>query len=501
MPPFIRNLIERFGAGRTLTLALVGVGTVVVIWAFAYWAGRPEWVPLFPGMELETVAEVTARLDESKIPYRLARGGSEVQVTTKELPRARVLLAQAGVPRKGRPGFELFDQPSWGMTDFTQRINYRRALEGELERTIGQMRGIESAQVHLALHETTVFRRNDRTSEASVFLRLRSGVRPGAEMVEAITFLVAGSVDGLKSENVTVLDDNGRVLSAALETGPGSGLTKRQLGLQREVESYLETRAEELVAEVVGAGNVRVRVSAALNFDQVDRTVQAVDPDQQVAMREERSRIIPGPTTPGAASTIENTSYEVTRSIERFIGGQGDVRRLTVAVLVNDRLVGSGESAQHQPRGANELRQVELLVKNAVGIDSSRGDEISVVSVAFDPRPTIAPERGPSIFVIAETLQRPIVGVVGVVLAFLLALQILRTVRRPEPEPEPEPIPLLAAEGEPELLEEPEAQALPAVSQKVLAQLELDGRAQIRDTIEARPDSAVRVIRAWLRES
>jgi flagellar M-ring protein FliF len=456
-----------------------------------------------PGMTLETVGEVSTRLDEAKIPYRLERGGSDLRVSENDLARARVLLAQAGLPRQGRPGFELFDQQSWGMTDFTQRINYRRALEGELERTIGEMRGIESAQVHLAMQETSVFRRSDRSAEASVFLKLRAGVRPGAELVEAIAFLVSGSVDGLTSEKVTVLDDGGRVLSAAIETGLASGLTKRQLALQREVEGYLESKAEDLVGEVVGSGNVRVRISAVLNFDQVDRTTQLVDPDQQVALREERSQITPTEGSPGAASTIENTSYEVTRTVERFTGGQGSLRRMTVAVLVNDRMVGSGETMQSEPRGAEELGRVESLVRNAVGLDATRGDEISVVGVPLEKHVSrVVPADRPGFLVIAHTFHRPILGLIAVVLVFIVALQLIRTVRNPVPvtdlavvEQELEDAP----EGLEELEEVEEAPRL--IESKPLTLLELEGQAQVRATVDARPENAVRVIRAWLREA
>src|SRR5690606_27364013 len=155
---------------------------------------------------IESVAEVTAKLDEQSIAYELTKGGSEILIAETDLARARVLLAREGLPSKGRPGFELFDQPSWGMTDFTQRINYRRALEGELERTITQMRGVEAAQVHLAISQSTAFRRAENPEAASVVLKLRSGARPAADLVEGIASLIASSVDGLDSDKVTVLD-------------------------------------------------------------------------------------------------------------------------------------------------------------------------------------------------------------------------------------------------------------------------------------------------------
>src|SRR5690606_41690550 len=157
----------------------------------------------------------TARLDEAGIAYRLERGGSELYVAEDDYARARVLLARVGLPTRSRPGFELFDQPAWGMTDFTQRVNYRRAIEGELERTISQIRGIEAAQVHLAMAESRVFRRAERPTEASVFLKLRPGAEAAQEVVEAMRSLGARSEGGLRGERVTVLNALRLTLSAS----------------------------------------------------------------------------------------------------------------------------------------------------------------------------------------------------------------------------------------------------------------------------------------------
>ncbi|HEY8484239.1 MAG TPA: flagellar basal-body MS-ring/collar protein FliF [Longimicrobiales bacterium] len=499
MPPFIRNLTEKLGRGRTVAILLVGLGTLIAIWIFSRWATRPEWVPLFPGMPLELVGEVTDRLEKAEVAYRLAKGGTEVQVMDSDLARARVLLAKEGLPAKGRPGFELFDQPMWGMTDFTQRVNYRRALEGELARTIGQMRGVESAQVHLALQEATPFRRGERRGEASVFLKLRPGFRPSPELVEGITLLVASSVDGVTSEQVTVLDDEGRVLSAAVESGVVDAVTKRQLGLQREVESYLESKAQALVEDVVGPGNVRVRVSAKLNFDRVDRTVQAVDPEGQVVVREERSQVIPGPNSEGAGSLVESVSYETTRRIETVAGGVGGVERLTVAVLVNDRVVTEGGVTRTEPRTAAELQRIEALVRNAVGIDEGRGDAITVVSVPFDRRqPEVAvSDEGLDLLGLAERFQRPLVGVLGLVLAFVVGWRVLRSLR-PAVVGEG---PAVAAEVVGRLEGAAVQPELRLGSRELAAAAELAGGDRVSAVVAERPENAVRVIRAWIKDA
>jgi flagellar M-ring protein FliF len=290
---------------------------------------------------------------------------------------------------------ELFDQPSWGMTDFTQRINYRRALEGELERTIGKMTGIASAQVHLAMDETRSFQTDDRPKQASVVLRLRSGASAGPDVVTGIQHLVSSSVDGLVSDGVTVLDDSGRMLSAPNEPGSVEALTSRQLGMQREVESYLETKAQQIVDEVVGPSSARIKVAAQINFDRVERTVQKVDPDGQVVQTEQKAEIIPG-AQGGAGSNNTNIAYENSRSMESFTGATGNVKRLSVAVVVDEKRVPKGDTAVYQPRSAAELTQIETLVRNAVGADPARGDLVSVVSMRFSQPPAPGPDPGPA---------------------------------------------------------------------------------------------------------
>lgn len=502
MPPFIQRIIDRYGPRRSAVIALVGVGSLALVWAFAQWATAPSWVPVHSGIPLEVISDVIARLDDARIPYRLAKGGAELQVPESDLARARVLLAQEGLTGRMRPGFELFDQPAWAMTDFTQRVNYRRALEGELARTISQMRGIESAQVHLALPESSLFRRGERRPEASVFLKLRPGFRASADLVEGIAFLVASSVDGLSGESVTVLDDSGRVLSAASEPGSTDIVTKRQLNLQREIEERLERKAEELVARVVGPGNVQVRVSASVSFDRIDRTTQSVDPDEQVVIQQQRSEIVPGPDTEGAASTVQNTTYDITRRLEVFSGGIGEIRRLTVAVLVNaaagDRADGD---APGEPWTVEELQRIETLVRTAVGVDEGRGDVVSVVSVPFTTEPAVAVggSGGRDLLMIAQGFARPAVAALALVLAFILGLRVVRTLPRGPSTPveaalEP------AGTGGALPSGHDEAEAADAADGPRFAVPWFDARDEIAARLRERPDNAVRVIRAWLRE-
>src|SRR5436305_6677578 len=197
MPDLPAPLNTLLNGTRRILVLVIGVAAAGLIFAVSQWAGAPTWVPAFSGIPLESVSQLTDKLDQAGVKYKLERGGADVMVAASDLAKARVALAKGGIPNSGRPGLELFDQPSWGMTDFTQRINYRRALEGELERTIGKMRGIDAAQVHLVLHETEGFAAQDRPTEASVVLKLKGEADP--EVVKGIAHLVASSVEGLVS--------------------------------------------------------------------------------------------------------------------------------------------------------------------------------------------------------------------------------------------------------------------------------------------------------------
>lgn len=481
MPEAVRGLVDRIGGTRNALIVGTGLLTVVLIWGLSRLATRQEWVPLLPGMSMDAIAEVTTKLDEAKLPYRLQRGGSEVHIDAGNLPRARVLLAREGLPSRGRPGFELFDRPAWGMTDFTQRINYRRALEGELERTISGMRGIEAAQVHLAINESSSLRRASSPHAASVVLTLGSGERPNAEMVEGVASLVSSAVDGLTSEHVSVLDNAGRLLSAAAEPGMPAGALQRQLRLRREIEEYLERKAQDMISDIVGAGNARVRIAADINFDRIDRTAQVVDPEQMITTREERTDIVPSPGQQGAGSTAVSTSFEASRTVETVSGAVGNVKRLTVAVLLNER-------PGAQPLTPDLLARVESLVGNAVGIDAARGDAISVVNVPFEPLagPVVPPVATPGIITQVQPALRHVLPLVAILVVAFVALRTLKTLRATAPLPAPAVAGILPGGVETEL-------ATPVAG----AQMRIP---QVQPPMASDPEMAARVMRAWMKE-
>jgi len=520
-------VVDRVGGPRRALILLVGLLTAALIFGVSRWATQPEWVPAFSNVPVEQSGKLTDKLTEAGIEYHLEKGGTELTVKTDDLARARVALARdGGLPNQGRPGLELFDQPSWGMTDFTQRVNYRRALEGELERTIGKMRGVEQAQVHLAMSESQLFRRSERPMEASVVLKLATGERPPADVVRGIAHLVSASVDGLESERVTIVDDAGRMLTLDGD-GSAAELTSRQLAVQREVEQHLERKAQEIVAQVVGARNARVQVAAEINFDKVDRTVEAVDPDKQAVATEQRAEITPG-AQGGAASTNVATSYETTKSTETFSGAIGNVRRLSVAVLVNDKL-GTGPTPKPVPRTPVELARLDTLVRNAVGVDTARGDKVSVVNVAFDGLTAPGADEEPDLWARVSQAEKPIVAGAALVAILVAAFLVTRALKLPVVPAEPAVAGMLAAGSAPgdgetgaagtdlAALSPGERATLAAGDPQAAAALLAAGqgaaagtalppqiahpvRDQVIAIIEQRPEAAARVVRAWLKQ-
>jgi flagellar M-ring protein FliF len=486
----IRNMTA---TRRFLVLGATAV-VLVGIWMVGRWATSPTYVPLYRDLELGEVGTIGDALDKADIQHRLGAGGTEVLVPAEKLARARVALARDGLAQAGRPGLELFDKPSWGMTDFTQRVTYQRALEGELARTIGGLRGVQHAQVHLVIPRTTTFRKAQPPAGASVVLTTTAGVSLSPETVRGITYIVANSVDQLSSDNVAVLDSEGRVLSMPAASESASGLTSRQLDIQRGVEEHLSGKVEELLATVVGTGQARAQVAAMLNFEQVDRTIESFDPEGQVVLSEARSEMGDQLTGP---QTVMNNSYQNSRSMERIVGAVGGITRLTVAVLVDERTLQSGDMAQGG--AANRLASIEAMVRDAIGIDDARGDRITVTSIPFEPVSVSIPVEplGPAgqpvnsfeLIRLIQQLSRPVLALAAIIAMLVLAWRALRMV----------PALPKGATGDSESI--PQGTS----TNPDLAAAETPSPALLQGHLQAvsadRPELTAQVVRSWLADS
>jgi flagellar M-ring protein FliF len=484
VPPSMRHLD---GSRRFLVLGALAV-LVVVIGLLGHWASSPAYVTLYHDVDLAESGAMTDHLGKAGIPFRLANGGAEVLVPAADLARARVALAKVGLPTSGRPGLELFDKASWGMTDFTQRVTYQRALEGELARTIGAIRGIQRAQVHLVLPTASALRRLERPASASVVLSLQGGATLAPDAVQGITYIVSNSVEQLSSENVAVMDDAGHVLS--VPAGDGSaGYSTRQLEVQRAVEQRTAEKIEELLATVVGPGRARAQVSAQMSFDQLDRTVESFDPDGQVLETEQRSEGGGGAVEGSGGQTVVSNSYQNSRKVEKSVSAAGQVKRLTVAVLVD-------QSALQGGRGPG-MAALESMVRDAAGVDSTRGDRVSVLAVPFGAAPLPAggatgSEKAKSDPVqVVERVSRPLVALATIVALIAVAFVSLRVLKA-GPAPAAAVLP-----GAPPESPAGETRGLPAPG---TSDIELQRR-RLAAGADDRINTTAQVVRAWLAES
>jgi flagellar M-ring protein FliF len=374
------------------------------------WLTRADEVPLFAGLGPEETQAIIAQLQASRTPYRLV--GDQLMVPADKAAEVRLRVASQGLPIGGGVGFEVFDRTALGVSDFTQRLNYQRALQGELARTIGQLHSVSRARVHLVLPQASLFAEREKPASASVFLKLAPGARLNTEQVRGIVHLVASSVEGLAPERVTVIDTAGRVLLTASETGTAAGLSPRRLEMKTAVEEGLERRVQSLLDAVLGPGQAAIRVSAQINLDQRERTEERFDPNPVIRQETRTVESAKGssaaplplpvaPPNPGApapappASTTSNdgtresesVSYELSKVVARTLTTPGEVQRLTVAVLLNARPVAPREGGEARPGGrpAEEVEKIRRVVMGAVGFDAARGDEVTVVEMPFEP--------------------------------------------------------------------------------------------------------------------
>lgn len=426
MPEWLQNLTRQFGAlppARQVTLVATAVGSLAFFLWLSAGARSADNRLLFRGLEDAEVAQVADALTAERIEYELVEGGSAVEVPASRLHEARMRLASRGLPNGSSPGFEIFDQGSFGVTDFVQKVNYHRALQGELARTIEQVEGVEKARVQLAIPERkTLLRKDDRRPTASVVTRLRPGWDLEPAQIRGIVHLVASSVEGLDVARVTLVDNRGRLLAPMADMDFAGGGPGPSLGAERRVEKELAREIESILERTVGLGRVVAKVSAELDWTQTEKTEELFDPDSQVARSTQRDsetaserfgeggvagivanspEVAEAAGAGGNASTNQRTSetvnYEISKVVSRHVLPTGRIQRLSVAVLVDGKpVVGGGEPAEDAAAGeseegsesfvpwsAEELAEFEMLAKRAVGFSADRGDEISVINAPF----------------------------------------------------------------------------------------------------------------------
>lgn len=400
-----RGRVEGLPARTRLVLIGVGAALVAAVGLGIWVSGESAMEVLFSELSSDDSARIIEQLGGLQVPYELQEEGSTILVPGDRVHDTRLTLAAAGLPSGGDSGFELFDEQRFGESEFSERVKYHRALEGELARTISHLSGVERARVHLVLPSRSLFVARDESASASVVLHLRPGRRLSEEQAAGILHLVASSVRGMSTESVTLVDGEGRPLGGAQTDGENAG---DALEYRRQVERERERAAQELLDATVGPGTAMVRVSADVSFTREEQTEERFLPDEvaarSVQLQEERNSTatataagIPGAASnlPGgeAATTQQNDSglvrrsetrnFEISKTTARRVVPVGRIERLQVAVVVDGVWTGEGEGREFTARDEEEMQRLEAIVARAVGVVADRGDEITVSCIPF----------------------------------------------------------------------------------------------------------------------
>jgi flagellar M-ring protein FliF len=514
--------VQRLWGGLALAAGLAAAAGLL------WYAARPDYRTLYAGLEPGDAREVGASLAAAGLPFELSADGAAIKVPAEDLDKARLLTTAKGGPKSGRMGFEIFDKPNWIGSEFDERVNYQRALEGELEHTIDSMGAVESSRVALTMPHDSLFTDQQRAAKASVVLKLRRRELSGEE-ADSIRNLVASAVDDLSPDKVVLADADGHlVLGARSETA--------------EAEAHEAELAEKLVETlepVAGAGNVRASVNVDYDTSSSEETDEIYDPSSVVTLTMQKSQqtAAPGAAAPaakgvpgtvsnapqpapplfptaaagGQSSSQESGTYGASKRTKRLEQGTGRVRRITAAVVVNDRMAapaGKSGAAAWKPRDAEEMKRLTLLAEGAVGYDAARGDQITVENISFDdnrPRPAPGlPER-----LLAGAGQSQALLKYGTILAAMLGL-IFFVIRPIAVGSRPAARPELAAgaakggaKGKEGAAKGKEA-ALPPVSGEDLAIEAQKKRAQslhdgVIESINADPGLSARLLHSWIR--
>ncbi|MCS7023395.1 MAG: flagellar basal-body MS-ring/collar protein FliF [Bryobacteraceae bacterium] len=370
-----------------------------------------DYQPVYRGLAPEDAAQIVEKLKESNVEYRLADNGATILVHSARVAEIRLLLAGNGLPKSGRLGFELFDKTNFGATDFAEQVNYRRALEGELERSIASLQEVEQARVHLTFAKDSVFTESRQPAKASVLLKLKSGAELSRKNVQAIEHLVANAVQGLHPENVSIVDMRGNLLSRhRLGGGSEEEYKQHYLEYRQKMEKALLANIYSTLEPVLGADHFRAGVSVEVDFSSGEQSEETFDPDRSVMVSQQRSEetsapqlpsgvpgtasSLPRPTSrPGSSSSTvsrrtENISYQTSRTVRRTKFPDGTIRRISVSAILdqNVRWEGTGSKARRilEPPSEETLKKVRDLIAGAVGYNPERGDQIFVQSLPFE---------------------------------------------------------------------------------------------------------------------
>ena len=413
----LKTLFQNLSPSKRATLIILIIGTVAGFSLLITWTGRTDFQPLYSNLAAEDAGIILSKLKEQKIPYRITGNGNTILIPQERIHEMRMNLASEGLPQGGNVGFEVFDNTKLGMTEFAQNVNYQRALQGELSRTINRFSEVESSRVHIVMPEKSLFIEDEEPATASVVLKLHPGKWLSQLQVNGIIHLVSSSVPRLTTENVTVVDSSGKLLSEFKAQSDFGSLSSDQLQYQEKVERTLENRIKTMLEKALGPDKAIVRLSAALNFKRQEKTEERYFPENQVVRSEQlfnektsepeaAPEGIPGiranlPQPPPQNETGEiptittfekqdrTVNYEIGKITSHVLEPVGEIERISVAVLVDgtykqNQNAGGEPQQSYTPRSAEEMRKLENICKRAVNFDEARGDQVEVVNIPFE---------------------------------------------------------------------------------------------------------------------
>jgi flagellar M-ring protein FliF len=514
-----------------LLVSAVGFGSLI------FWNSQPEYQVLFTNLSQEDAGEMLNKIKEKKISFQLGNNGTSILVPKDQVYDVRLSLTAEGLPKGGGIGFEVFDRTNLGVTDFVQKLNYQRALQGELSRTIRQIKEVEQARVHIVTPKETLFIEEQKKPTASVFIKARSGMSLAPAQVEGIVHLVASAVEGLDPGNITVVDTSGKVLSRRSDPSAIGQLTTSQLEYQRNIEEGLRKKIQGMLEEVLGQSKAIARVAADIDFQQIDITEERYDPngvlrsEQKSAERssmssgakaltetkseavlelkpskgkanlpaETRTKTASGPVPFNNNSSErqnEIRNYEISKVNKHIKNSVGTLKKISVAVIVDGNYKdataakGASKGKQFLARPPEEMKKLESLIKKAMGYDEGRGDQVEVINMPFSWSALEEDLKVPGGSLWKEYLLLAYKPVVTLVLAALFLLFVIRPLLKKRAMGPPAPDTVILTSKTPASLP---AETAPTPKA-------LDVREQTVQLIQDNPSRGVGIVKAWLNE-
>jgi flagellar M-ring protein FliF len=514
------KIFQRYSVTQRIVIVVIFIGIISSIISLLVWASRPEFEVLYSDLDPSGASAIVSELRGMKVQYKLENNGRTVLVPAESVAELRLKFADSGYNSQKVAGYEVFDNVKNGMTNYMQQINMRRALEGELIKTISQFPEVRNCRVHLVLPENNLFEQESKGS-ASVVLYLRQGRTMHPSQVKGITALVSNSVKGIAAQDVVVVDSDGNLLTQAQSEDDILGSTGTQWDIKHQEEVKMQTKIKDIVESIVGAQNAVVKVSLDMNFEKIERTTELPDPDNVVVISEE-SHI----ESSNSSDTVGNqnnrrqnentiTNYEIGQTREHYVSSVGTIKRVSVAVLLNGKYkTSTGEKGavnrEYVPWNSKDLTQITALVKSAIGFNEQRGDVVEVQNIQLE---TAGFDLDREYFIQAdrqEMIQNLInkgLMFLGIIAGYMVIRRLLKSsstalnlpanARAFIPVSENTAAAMLAAEEQEEI---PEDIYIKKLSPEAKAKLKAKDKmtSNVIEYAKSSPEDAAKLIRSWL---